>query len=82
MQTIRILLTLSIAIMLELSAQVKEHKLPTVNFDAPEPANAGEKARRNASGKRFDGSLLVAEPHPEAGSPDKSMFVSQTQPTG
>lgn len=47
--------------------KVKEDKLPTVNFDAPEPGNANEKARRNARGKRFDGSLIVAEPHPEAG---------------
>jgi len=47
--------------------KVKEDKLPTVNYDAPEPDNANEKARRNARGKRFDGSLLVAEPNPEAG---------------
>ena len=47
--------------------KVKEDKLPTVNFDTPEPSNANEKARRNARGKRFDGSLRVAEPHPEAG---------------
>ncbi len=47
--------------------KVKEDNLPTVNYDAPEPANANEKARRNARGKRFDGSLRVAEPHPEAG---------------
>jgi hypothetical protein len=47
--------------------KVKEDKLPTINFDAPEPSDANEKARRNARGKRFDGSLKVAEPHPEAG---------------
>ncbi|HEX7331755.1 MAG TPA: hypothetical protein VF290_09655 [Pyrinomonadaceae bacterium] len=47
--------------------KVKEDKLSSVNFDAPGPGNANEKARRNARGKRFDGSLRVAEPHPEAG---------------
>ncbi len=47
--------------------RVKENKLPTVNYDLPEQSNANEKAKRNARGKRFDGSLLVAEPHPEAG---------------
>ena len=47
--------------------KVKEDKLPIVNFDTPGPGNANEKARRNAKGKRFDGSSLVAEPHPEAG---------------
>lgn len=47
--------------------KVKEDKLPTVNFDTTEPSNANEKARRIARGKRFDGSLRVAEPHPEAG---------------
>lgn len=47
--------------------KVKEDKLPTVNFDTSEPSNANEKARRNARSKRFDGSLRVAEPHPEAG---------------
>ena len=47
--------------------KVKEDKLPTVNYDAPELSDALEKARRNARGKRFDGSLRVAEPHPEAG---------------
>jgi hypothetical protein len=47
--------------------KVKEDKLPTVNYDAPEPSNANEKARRNARGKRFNGSLRVSEPHPEAG---------------
>jgi hypothetical protein len=47
--------------------KVKEDQLAIVNYDAPEPGNAPEKARRNARGKRFDGSLRVAEPHPEAG---------------
>ena len=47
--------------------KVKEDKLPIVNFDAPEPGNAQEKARRNARGKCFDGGLMVAEPHPDAG---------------
>ena len=47
--------------------KVKEDKLPIVNFDTPGPGNANEKARRNAKGKRFDGSSPVAEPHPEAG---------------
>lgn len=45
----------------------KEDKLSTVNYDAPEPSNANEKARRSARGKRFNGSLRVSEPHPEAG---------------
>src|SRR5262245_31659650 len=58
---------------MELQAQqsnafkLKEDRLPTVNYDAPEPNTANEKTRRNARGKRFDGRLLVAEPHPEAG---------------
>ena len=47
--------------------KLKEDKLPTVNYDTPESSDANEKARRNARGKRFDGSLRVAEPHPEAG---------------
>lgn len=47
--------------------KVKEDKLQIVNYDVPEPSNANEKAKRNARGKRFDGSLRVAEPHPEAG---------------
>ena len=47
--------------------KVKEDKLPTVNYDAPEPSNANETARRNARGKRFNGSLRVSEPHSEAG---------------
>ena len=47
--------------------KVKEDKLPTVNFDTPEPSNANDKARRNARGTRFDGRLKVAEPNPEAG---------------
>ena len=47
--------------------KVKEARLPIVNFDAPEPGDANEKARRNAKGKRFSGSLMVGEPHPEAG---------------
>jgi hypothetical protein len=47
--------------------KVKEDQLPTVNFDAPEPSNANEKVRRSARGKRFDGSLRVDEPHPDAG---------------
>ena len=47
--------------------KLKEDKLPTVDYDTPESRDANEKARRNARGKRFDGSLRVAEPHPEAG---------------
>lgn len=47
--------------------KVKEDKLPIVDYDAPEPGNANDKARRHTRGKRFDGSLMVAEPHPEAG---------------
>jgi hypothetical protein len=47
--------------------KVKEDKLPTVNYDAPEPSNANEKARRNARGKRFDGRVRVSEPSPDAG---------------
>jgi hypothetical protein len=47
--------------------KVKEDKLPIVSFDTPEPSNANDKARRIARGKRFDGRLIVAEPHPKAG---------------
>ena len=47
--------------------KVKEDKLPIVNYDDSEPGDANEKARRNARGKRFNNSLRVAEPHPEAG---------------
>ena len=78
MQTRKIFFTLSFAvaacvIAAELRAQtpnsmkVKEDKLPTVNYDAPEQSDAGERARRNARGKRFDSGLKVDEPHPEAG---------------
>ena len=47
--------------------KVKEDKLPTVNFDALDQSNVNEQAKRNSRGKRFDGTLRVAEPHPEAG---------------
>jgi hypothetical protein len=57
--------------------KLKEDKLPIVNFDAPEPSDREEKARRNARGKRFDGSLRVAEPHPDAGA--KGMLDSWMQ---
>ena len=47
--------------------KVKEDKLPTVSYDDPEPGDVNEKARRNARGQRFNESLRVAEPHPDAG---------------
>jgi hypothetical protein len=47
--------------------QSKEAELPTVDYDKPEETNADQRALRYAKGKRYDGSLKVAEPHPEAG---------------
>jgi hypothetical protein len=47
--------------------QHKEAVLPTVDYDKTESTDAHQRARRNARGKRYDGSLRVGEPHPEAG---------------
>lgn len=47
--------------------KAKEERLPTVDYNAPSSRDVVEKARRDVRGKRFDGSLRVAEPHPQAG---------------
>jgi hypothetical protein len=51
----------------ENSLKSKEAKLPTVDYDTPEPTATDKRAQRNARGKRYDGSMRVAEPHPDAG---------------
>src|SRR5687767_2462654 len=47
--------------------QHKEDLLPTVDYDKADSTDAHQRARRNARGKRHDGSLRVGEPHPESG---------------
>jgi hypothetical protein len=47
--------------------QSKETSMPTIDYARAESTDAKQRARRNARGKRHDGSLRVDEPHPEAG---------------
>ena len=64
--------------------QHKEAVLPTVDYDKAESTDAHQRARRNARGKRHDGSLRVGEPHPEAGAKgilDSWMQKVQALPT-
>ena len=45
----------------------KETAMPTIDYAKAELPDANERTRRNGRGKRYDGSLRVDEPHPEAG---------------